>query len=49
MENFLVFDIGANVGNFSAKCIEEIKGSKVIAVEPNTDLLEGLKKKFFNK
>ena len=43
----LVFDIGANIGNQSEMLLK--LGCKVIAVEPNPDLINGLKKRFNGK
>jgi FkbM family methyltransferase len=43
----LVFDIGANIGNQSEMFLK--LGAKIIAVEPNPDLIEGLKKRFSGK
>ena len=45
MEKALIFDIGANAGNFSNRYIEKCR---IIAVEPNPFLLEKLTQKFLN-
>ena len=42
----LIFDIGANVGNFTEACLNKIPDSKIIAVEPNNFLIEHLRKRF---
>jgi len=45
----LIFDIGANVGNFAEKCLNIISNCRVICVEPNNSLCDILKTKFYNK
>jgi len=44
--NFLIFDIGANIGDFTNRCLENISNSKIISIEPNNDLFENLKNRF---
>jgi len=43
----LVFDIGANVGNFTAAFLE--KGARVVAVEPQPACAESMRKRFGNE
>ena len=45
----LIFDIGANHGEFSQKCFNDFKDIKIVAVEANSSLVEKLKIRFFNK
>ena len=45
----LIFDVGANVGNFTDRCLELYPNCKVVLVEPNIELYSKLKNKFFNK
>lgn len=42
----LVFDIGANIGQFAQRCLKEQEGCKVICVEPNQQLAVKLKHRF---
>ena len=42
----LIFDIGANRGEFADKCLEEFKECKVVLVEPNPSLYSFLLNKF---
>lgn len=42
----LIFDIGANRGAFTDKCLQEHKDVKIILVEPNDDLYKMLKQKY---
>jgi len=42
----LIFDIGANVGKYTAMCLNTFPGCTVIAVEPNPKLVPGLRAKF---
>jgi len=44
----LVFDIGANIGNFTQECLNKYNDCKVILVEPNDDLVVKLKNRFSN-
>ena len=46
----LIFDIGANRGAFTDKCLHEYKQAKIILVEPNDGLYHLLTQKFsYNK
>ena len=40
-----VFDVGANIGEFSAQCIKINKGTKIYAFEPQIEMLEIIKSK----
>jgi FkbM family methyltransferase len=42
----LIFDIGANRGAFTDKCLQEHKDVKIILFEPNDDLYKMLKQKY---
>jgi len=42
----LIFDIGANKGFFTDKCLEKNPNAKIILVEPNPNLYNFLKKKY---
>lgn len=44
----LIFDIGANIGLFTKKCLDTYVNCKVVAIEPNTNLVNLLKNKFIN-
>lgn len=48
-KDFLIFDIGANVGDFTDKCLDLIDNSKIISIEANDDLIPHLKNRFFKK
>jgi FkbM family methyltransferase len=45
----LIFDIGANIGGFSDKCLVEHENCKIIIIEPNDRLFEILKFKYKDK
>lgn len=45
----LIFDIGANIGNFTQECLDRYNDCRVILVEPNDELVNGLQKRFINK
>lgn len=47
-KDFLIFDIGANVGNFTDKCLE-LNNSRVVSIEANDDLVTHLKNRFSGK
>ena len=42
----LIFDIGANIGQFAQRCLEQKQGCKVICVEPNLELTVKLNDRF---
>jgi FkbM family methyltransferase len=48
-KNIIIYDIGANIGNFAEKCFINYPNACIIMVEPNDDLAETLKKKFKDK
>jgi len=48
MEKILVFDIGANRGQFSDKCLNYYNNLKIISVEANPTLFTLLKNKYIN-
>ena len=45
----LIFDIGANVGKFTDKCLIDFDTAKIITIEPNDRLYVFLKQKYENK
>ena len=45
----MVFDIGANVGKFTAKCLKQNPRCEVVLVEPNKELIPGLETQFRNR
>lgn len=44
----LIFDIGANTGNFSEECLSAYPDCSIVAVEANDSLISVLKDKFSN-
>lgn len=44
----IIFDIGANIGNFTDKCLSEFSNVKIIVVEPNPNLYTKLIYKYQN-
>lgn len=42
----LIFDIGANIGNFTKKCLELHPKCKIISIEPNVELFNKLSERF---
>jgi len=48
LDQMLIFDIGANKGDFSEKCLIEYKDVKMITIEANDELASLLTKKFIN-
>jgi len=45
----IIFDIGANLGDFTQECLNRYPDTTVIAVEANDELVEKLKERFLNK
>jgi FkbM family methyltransferase len=44
----LIFDIGANRGAFTDRCLQEYRHAKIVLVEPNDNLQHILNQKFLN-